>query len=178
MADLYIDKLKGALTGGGARANYFEVVIPTLGGNLTAEEGFLVKAAQLPASIIAPITVPFRGRQLQIAGDRTFEPWNITVLNDTNFSIRDKMESWMNGINQHASNKSTQEEDDYYKDAIVRQLDRQGNVVKEYNFIGIWPSNVSAIDLSYDSENTIEEFTVEFQVTYWTSNTTDTLGTA
>ena len=178
MADLSIDKLKGALTGGGARANYFQVVIPTFGGNLSQEEGFLVKAAQLPASIIAPITVPFRGRQLQIAGDRTFEPWTITVLNDTNFSIRDKMEDWMNNINQHASNKSTEDEDAYYKDAIVTQLDRQGNEIKSYNFIGIWPSNISAIDVSYDSENTIEEFTVEFQVTYWTSNTTDTAGTA
>jgi hypothetical protein len=178
MAELSIDRLKGALTGGGARANYFEVIIPTLGGSLTAEEGFLVKAAQLPASIIAPITVPFRGRQLQIAGDRTFEPWTITVLNDTNFAIRNKMEEWMNAINQHASNKSSEEEDAYYRDAIVRQLDRQGNEVKTYNFIGIWPSNVSSIDVSYDSENTIEEFTVEFQVTYWTSDTTDTAGTA
>ena len=178
MADLSIDRLKGSLTGGGARANYFEVQIPTFGGNLTTEQGFLVKAAQMPASIIAPITVPFRGRQLQIAGDRTFEPWTITVLNDTDFAIRNAMEEWMNAINQHSSNKSLEDEDAYYKDAEVRQLDRQGNVVKTYNFVGIWPSNISAIDVSYDSENTIEEFTVEFQVTYWTSNTTDTAGTA
>lgn len=171
---IQIDDLKGALVGGGARSNYFK--IDGLPG-LSAEEFMLVKAASLPASVIAPITVPFRGRQLQVAGDRTFEPWTITVINDNSFSIRDYFERWMDEINQHVTNTGTGGSNvgGYMRDANVHQLQRTGddNVVKSYAFKGIWPTNISAIDVSYDSENTIEEFTVELQVTYWTSNTTN-----
>ena len=171
MADLFIDKMKAALSGGGARSNYFEIEIP----GLTVEENILVKAASLPASIINPIEVNFRGRKLQIAGDRTFEPWTITVVNDTNASIRNKMETWMQQINAHVSNVSANDNPaSYMQDAQVHQLDRQGNQVKTYEFKGIWPSNVAAIDVSYDNENTIEEFTVEFQVTYWQSANSNT----
>jgi hypothetical protein len=170
---IQIDDLKAALTGGGARANYFR--IEGLAGFPGGKE-MLVKAAQLPASIVAPITVPFRGRQLQVAGDRTFEPWTITIINDNDFAIRDYFEQWMNEINTHVGNTGAGGDSTttYMRDAQVHQLQRTGddNVVKTYEFKGIWPSNISAIDVSYDSENAIEEFTVELQVTYWTSNTT------
>jgi T4-like virus tail tube protein gp19. len=168
-----IDDLKAALTGGGARSNYFR--FEGLAGFPSGKE-LLVKAAQLPASIVAPITVPFRGRQLQVAGDRTFEPWTITIINDNDFLIRNYFEQWMNEINTHVGNTGAGGDSTatYMRDAIVHQLQRteDDNVVKTYEFKGIWPSNISAIDVSYDSENTIEEFTVELQVTYWTSNTT------
>lgn len=170
MADLFIDKMKSSLSGGGARSNYFEVEIP----GLTLEQNILVKAASLPASIISPIMVPFRGRQLQVAGDRTFEPWTITVVNDTDMAIRNYFEKWMQDINQHVSNISTANPADYMQDAQVYQLDRAGARTKGYSFKSIWPSNVSAVDLSYDSENTISEFTVELQVTYWTSEQSGT----
>jgi hypothetical protein len=133
---------------------------------------FLCKGAQLPASIIAAITIPFRGRQLHIAGDRTFEPWNITIINDADFVVRNSFERWMNGINEHENNSGTNNTVDYYADMIVEQLRRDGTVAKRYDFRGTWPTNLSAIDVSYDSENTIEEFTVELQVQSWHSDTT------
>lgn len=169
MANLAINDFKAKLVGGGARNNLFQVTLNFPGYaqgdvNLTS---FMVKAAQLPSSIVAPITVPFRGRQLQLAGDRAFEPWGVTVINDTNFKVRNALERWMNGINAHTANVGFTNPTEYMADLLVQQLDKSGNVVKQYDIRGCWPSNLSAIDLSYDSENTIEEFGVEFQITYW-----------
>ena len=174
MAVLGVDDFKSKLTGGGARANMFKVTcnFPGYAQGDVELTSFLCKGAQLPASIIAPITVPFRGRQLQIAGDRSFEPWTITVLNDADFVIRDSFERWMNGINQHNNNEGFTDPVEYQADMIVEQLRRDGTVAKRYDFRGTWPTNVSEIDVNYDSENTIEEFTVELQVQYWESNTT------
>ena len=107
-----------------------------------------------------------------MAGDRTFEPWTITVINDVGFEVRDAMERWMNGINGNNSNTGLANPSDYQADAIVEQLDKAGNSVKRYDFRGVFPTNIAAIDLGYDNENVIEEFTVEFQVQYWESNTT------
>lgn len=177
MAILGVDDFKSKLTGGGARSNLFKVEMGWpggIGGAADTELGaFLIKAAQLPSSVIAPITIPFRGRQLQIAGDRTFEPWTITVINDTNFALRNAFERWMNLINNHNQNTGSTTTSDYFSDASVYQLDKNGNELKKYSFRGIWPSNVSTIEVSFDTENAIEEFTVELQVQYWESNTTN-----
>ncbi len=174
MAILGVDDFKAKLTGGGARSNLFKATL-AFPGYVTADleqASFMVKAAQLPASIVAPITVPFRGRQLQIAGDRTFEPWTISVLNDTNFNVRDSFEVWMNGINQHNANTGLTNPSDYMADMIIEQLDKDGTSVKTYNIRGTFPTNLGAIEVSYESENTIEEFEVELQVQYWEANTT------
>ena len=175
MANLGINDFKAKLVGGGARNNLFKVTanFPAYAAGNVELASFLIKAAQLPSSLIAPITIPFRGRQLQIAGDRTFEAWGVTVINDTDFQLRNAFERWMNGINAHAANTGETNPSQYMADLAVEQLDRQGQVLKRYDFRGCWPSSVSAIDVSYDSENTIEEFGVEFQVTYWESNTTN-----
>ena len=174
MAILGVDDFKSKLSGGGSRANMFKVTcnFPGYAEGDVELTSFMCKAAQLPASVIAPITIPFRGRQLQIAGDRTFEPWNITVINDGEFVVRNSFERWMNGINQHEQNTGLVDPTEYQADMIVEQLRRDGTVSKTYNFRGTWPSNLSAIDVSSDSENSIEEFTVEFQVQYWESDTT------
>ncbi len=174
MAILGVDDFKSKLTGGGARANMFKVTcnFPGYAQGDVELTSFLCKGAQLPASIIAPITVPFRGRQLQIAGDRTFEPWTITVINDSEFNVRNSFERWMNGINEHNNNSGLVNPVDYQADMIVEQLRRDGTVAKRYDFRGTWPTNISAIDVNYDSENAIEEFTVELQVQYWESDTT------
>ena len=174
MAILGVDDFKAKLTGGGARPNLFKA---TLGfpGFVTADvenASFMVKAASLPSSVINPIMVPFRGRQLQIAGDRTFEPWTITVINDTNFDVRNSFEEWMNGINQHNANTGMTNPSDYMADMIISQLDKDGTDVKTYNIRGCFPTNLGPIELSYDTENTIEEFTVELQVQYWESDKT------
>jgi len=133
---------------------------------------FLCEAAQLPGSTISPIIVPFRGRQLKMAGDRTFDVWSPTIINDTDFVIRDSMERWMNGMNAHSANTGLTNVVDYEADLLVEQLDKDGSTIKTYNFRGCFPTAVSPIDLSYASENEIERFTVEFQVQYWESNTT------
>jgi len=129
----------------------------------------LVKAANIPASTVGVVEVPYRGRTLKIAGDRTFEPWTVTVLNDANFAVRARLEAWSTRIQALQQNKQEYgSPSEYQTNAIVRQYDRQGSQTRAYQFQGIWPSNISAIDLAWDSNDTAEEYTVEFQVQYWT----------
>jgi hypothetical protein len=128
---------------------------------------FMVKAANLPASNITPVEVPFRGRVLKVAGERTFDSWTVTVLNDADFKLRTVMEQWMNGISRLTNGSGEVNPTDYTADAKVDQLDRNGGILRTYNFVGLFPTNVSEIALSMDTTDTIEEFTVEFQVLYW-----------
>lgn len=174
MAILGVDDFKSKLRGGGARPNLFKATVnfPAYAGGDVELTSFLCKAAQLPASIMNVIEVPFRGRQLKIAGDRTFETWTVTVLNDTDFNVRNAMERWMNGINAHSANTGLTNPVDYEADLIVEQLDKDGATVKTYQFRGCFPTNVAAIDVNYETVDTVEEFTVEFQVQYWESDTT------
>ncbi len=181
-----IQDFKSALAGGGARPNLFEVTIPSPPSGVTLTENFpiLCKAAALPASNIASIDVPFRGRTFKVAGDRTFDTWTITVINDQGFEIRDAMEAWMQTIGQYADGSGATDPNDYMCDAFVKQFKRGTSTVGKdtptgtglevaatYKFFDIFPTNIAAIDLSYDSSDTIEEFTVEFQVQYWTPST-------
>jgi hypothetical protein len=174
MAILGVDDFKSKLRGGGARPNLFKATVnfPGYAGGDVELTSFLCKTAQLPASVMNVIEIPFRGRQLKIAGDRTFEPWTVTILNDTDFSIRNAMERWMNGINAHQANTGLTNPVDYQADLVVEQLDRDGNSLKTYNFRGCFPTNVSEIEVSYETVDAVEEFTVEFQVQYWESGTT------
>ena len=174
MAILGVDDFKSKLTGGGARANLFKATVnfPSYVSPDMELTSFLCKGVQIPSSTIAPIAIPFRGRQLQMAGDRTFEPLSFTIINDANFTVRNRFEQWANGINNFATNTGLANMNEYIADVVVEQLDKAGNVTKKYDFRGCWPSSISTIDLNYDSENTIEEFTVELQVQYWESNTT------
>ena len=142
---------------------------------------FLVKAANLPASNINVIDVPFRGRNLKIAGDRTFDVWTITVINDTDFMIRNAFERWMNAINKHDNATGEVTPADYQTDMTVSQLGRAPKgtpgslagvdedvpILRKYKFHGTFPTNVSAIELSYDQTDSIEEFTVDLQVQWW-----------
>ena len=174
MAILGVDDFKAKLKGGGARSNLFKATInfPAYAGGNVENTSFLCEAEQLPGSTVSPITVPFRGRQLKIAGDRTFDVWTPTIINDTDFDIRNAMERWMNGINAHSANTGLTNPVDYEADLLVDQLDRDGTIIKGYTFRGCFPTAISPIDLSYASENEIERFSVEFQVQYWESDTT------
>ena len=174
MAILGVDDFKAKLRGGGARPNLFKATInfPAYAGGDVETTSFLCEAAQLPGSTITPIVVPFRGRQLKMAGDRTFDTWSPTIINDTDFIIRDSMERWMNGMNAHSANTGLTNVVDYEADLLVDQLDKDGSIIKTYNFRGCFPTAVSPIDVSYGSESEIERFTVEFQVQYWEANTT------
>ena len=174
MAILGVDDMKAKLVGGGARPNLFKVTM-SFPSYVTANvelASYMCKATSMPASTIAPIAVPFRGRTLQVAGDRTFDPWSVTIINDTDFNVRNSFEQWMNGINQHKQNTGLTQPSSYMADMIVEQLDKDGTVEKTYNIRGTFPTNLGAIELSYDSENAIEEFEVELQIQYWESNKT------
>ena len=174
MAILGVDDFKAKLTGGGARPNLFKATInfPAYAGGDSEFTSFMVKGAGLPASVIANIDVPFRGRQLKIAGDRTFEPWTITIINDSEMRVRNSFETWMSGINNHVENTGLQNPTDYQADMIVEQLGKDGSVTKTYTLRVAYPTNISQIDLSYDTNDAIEEFTVEINYQYWESNTT------
>jgi hypothetical protein len=167
-----ITGFKSKLAGGGTRPNLFEVEIafPTetqIDNDTKEKSRFLIKAAALPASNITPIDVNFRGRILKIAGDRTFDTWTVTVLNDVDFSIRSAFEKWMNLINKMEDNTGEQDPAIYQPDAYVHQLDRDGSTLRTYKFHDVFPTQVSQIDLSYETTDAIEEFTVEFQVQWW-----------
>ena len=167
-----ISDFKSRLSGGGARPNLFEVELAfpdavAIDNDVLQKARFLVKAAALPASNIAPIEIPFRGRILKIAGDRTFETWTITVINDTDFSIRSAFEKWMNVINKMSDATGQVDPEEYQKDAMVHQLDRDGGILRSYKFWDIFPTNLSTIDLNYETTDTLEEFTVEMQVQWW-----------
>ncbi len=169
-----ISDFKSKLTGGGARPNLFEVELafpnaakPDNENEVLEKARFLVKAAALPASTIAQIDVPFRGRILKIAGDRTFETWTITVINDIDFSIRSAFEKWMNAINKMNDATGIINPVDYQKDATVHQLNRNGDILRSYKFWDVFPTNISTIDLNYETTDTVQEFTVEMQVHYW-----------
>ena len=167
-----ITDFKSKMAGGGARPNLFEVelVFPdpiAIENDVKEKSRFLVKAAQLPASNITPIEVNFRGRILKIAGDRTFDTWTVTVINDVDFSIRSAMEKWMDFINSMEDATGAQDPASYQPDAYVHQLDRDGSTLRTYKFHDVFPTNVSAIDLSYETVDSVEEFTTEFQVQWW-----------
>ena len=180
-ANKNISQFKSKLIGGGARPNLFEVELTTLPPNVVANWDadifqVMCKAAALPAQNIANIDIPFRGRIFKVAGDRTIDTWTITVINDEDFRFRNAFENWTQQIANLDDNMGTTDPSAYMVNAKVYQLGRgsekssQNNsgtenvVLKEYEFINIFPTNVSAIDLSYDTGDTIEEFTVEFQV--------------
>ena len=181
-----IADIRKSLNGGGARPNLFEVTFPENdsvfkfegGSDAQLDSTVLVKAAQLPASNVASIDVPFRGRIMKVAGDRTFDTWTVTVINDVDFNLRTAFQNWMQGIAQYADASGEADPQAYKSTATVTQLKRKSSNLGQtsdsgleaaytYDFFGIFPTNISAIDLSYDTADTIEEFTVEFQVDYW-----------
>ena len=185
-----ITNFRDRLIGGGARPNMFEVNI-TLPeqvqglGDIEQDMRFLVKAAEIPAANIGNIPVPFRGRVLPVAGDRTFDPWTVTVINDAQFNIRDAMEQWSNLINDLQFDVGDINPADYQTKAEVFQLSRQDTgtgagsaskgsriiqTLRTYNFEGIYPNAVSSIPLDYGATDQIEEFQVTFNYLFWTTD--------
>ena len=170
-----IEEFKAVLQGGGVRPTMFQVemafpdavvVDPTQADN---EGTYLIKAAQLPASSVGFVEVPFRGRKLKVSGDRTFEDWSVTVTNDVSFGLRKGFEKWSELIQNMNFALGSNELNDYFASAVVRQLDRDGNQLRAYRFEGIWPTEVAAIDLDFDTQDTVEEFGVTFKVQYWSA---------
>ena len=175
-----ITEFRSRLSGGGARANLFEVEIAfpeelVIDLNLVTDKvPFLVKAAEIPASNLGNIPVPYRGRVLPVAGDRTFDPWTVTIINDTDFQIRDAMEKWSNSINDLQTAQGSVDPAVYQRSALVKQLSREGanpgdpeKVLRTYNFEGIYPNTVSNIPLDFGATDQIQEFQVTFNYLFY-----------
>lgn len=199
--DRTINDFRSKLIGGGSRPNLFECELSFPEGlGIIADDDFrfMIKAAQIPGSTISSIPVPFRGRTLKVAGDRTFDPWTITVINDTNYKIRNAFEKWSNFMNRHDDNAGVITPAAYQREMKVFQLgrgiaaqDANGGslpstssnmpVLKTYKFYGCWPSDLTPMELSYDSSDTIQEFSVTLQYQWWDTaeeaGTTSMLGT-
>ena len=167
--------------GQGVKPNMFmvDIAFPT---EVSGAEGdadminLLCKSAALPASNLGVIEVPFRGRTVKIAGDRTFDTWTATFVNDKEMKIRAYFEQWLAQINSHEANNAplfipSETDGGYTRQLKVKQLEKNasesGEVLRQYNLFYAFPTNVSQIDLAYDSNDQIEEFTVEFQYSYW-----------
>jgi T4-like virus tail tube protein gp19 len=166
-----ITDFKSKMSGGGARSNLFEVVLSfpesaPADTNVLDKSRFLIKSVALPASTVTPLEVAFRGRTLKLAGDRTFESWTITIINDTDFAIRSAFENWVNSINRVSDNTGETDPALYQADAFVYQLDRDGTTLRAYHFYDLFPTNISPIQLAYETDG-IQEFTVEMQVLWW-----------
>ena len=171
-----ISDFKAKLAGGGARANQFKVTMPfpgyaSVGGEIE-ELAFLCRATSIPSMEIANINVPFRGRAIKIAGDRTIPSWSVTVYNDTNFRLRNAFERWQNGINNMSDNEGLTNPVDYQVDAFLDHLDRNGNTIKSYTLRGVYPTGIGSIGLDYEEQNNIEQFEVTLEYQFFDTNTT------
>jgi hypothetical protein len=171
-----IADFKAQMIGGGARPNQFrvELVFPsyvTLGVVAGQRAQFLCKAAQLPASTIETLPVLYRGRPVNFAGERTFQPWTVTIYNDTTFGIRNALEQWQSGIQNYNTTNGRTNPTDYQVDLNVHQLDRNGAIIKSYKFVDAFPTNIAAVPLDFETQNAIEQFDVEFTYNFFTSNT-------
>lgn len=171
-----ISDFKAQLIGGGARANQFRVELtfpsfvaagPVIGLNAQ----FMCKAASLPASTVENIPLQYRGRAVNLAGERTFSPWTVTIYNDTTFSIRNAIEQWSSGVQSMSSTNGLTNPLDYQVDLQVTQLDRNGAPVKTYKFVDAYPIEIGAIALDFDAGNQVETFDVTFQYNFWESDT-------
>ena len=176
-----IADFKAQMIGGGARPNqfYVQLTFPSyvgLGVVAGQQAQFLCRSAQLPASVIEPITTLYRGRPVQFAGERTFQPWTVAIYNDTSFNIRNALEQWQNGIQNYDATTGRVNPTTYQVDLNVYQLDRSGAIIKSYKFVDAMPTNIGPIALDFDQQNQIEQFDVEFTYNYFTSNTTQSSG--
>jgi hypothetical protein len=166
-----IEEFKARLGAGGARPNQFrvEVAFPSYVTGVDSSYSLLVTGAALPASNVNPAIIQYRGREIKLAGERIFDPWTITVVNDTDFSLRRPFEAWMNGLNDRESNTGIQTPSDYQADIVVKHLDRNDDVLRggTYTLRNAFPINMSEIALNYAQNDIFEEFTVTFQYTHY-----------
>jgi hypothetical protein len=166
-----VNEIKAQLEFGGARPTLFQVQITnpaTSAADLKAP--FMMKASTMPESSLGFVEVPYFGRKIRVAGDRVFAPWSVTVVNDEDFLVRDAMEQWSNSINalqRNVRGTGSSSPSSYKSDALVSQFSKTGELVRQYKFVGVFPTTIAPIPLSWEATDTIEEFDVEFQYDYW-----------
>jgi len=171
-----INEMRARLNGGGARPNLFEVILPfptivNSGSAASSKLTFTCKAAQLPGSDITPINVPYFGRMIKMPGSRVFQEWTTTIINDEDFLVFDALTSWMNAINSHAGNinEAGNSSLDYQSTADVIHYGKDGSAIKTIKVVNMWPSSIAPIDLGWENNDQLEEFTCIWQYDYWVS---------
>ena len=187
-----VNQFRSQLTGDGARPNLFQCSLsfPGLassngatapGGiqdnvNLATKFTFMARAAQLPGSTVNQVPVNYFGRELKFSGNRTFPEWTVTIINDEDFRLRDAFEKWMSGLNSHVNNLrgiSFRDNGGYQQDGLITQFGKTGDIIKQYKFVGMFPIDVSPIELDWGANDSIEEYAVTFAYQWWESNTTE-----
>ena len=169
-----VNEFRSQMAGDGARPNLFEVSMPfpsfASPANAQTKLTFMCKTAQLPGSTVGVVPVQYFGRELKFVGNRTFADWTISVINDEDFIVRNAFERWMNGINSHnfnVRNPLALAPLGYSVDAEVSQFGKQGNTLKKYRFVGVYPTDITPIDVDWGSNDTIEEFSVTLTYQWW-----------
>ena len=166
-----IRDIRSQLEFGGARPALFNLQITNpVDQGADTKLTFMARAGQIPASTLGVVEVGYFGRKVKIAGDRTFAEWTVTIVNDEDFLIRNAMEEWMSAINLHEGNErnfGTAAPSLYKSQGDVKQYSKAGSAIRNYAFTGLWPTEVSTIDLDWNTTDVIEEFTVTFQYDYW-----------
>ena len=171
-----VAEFRANMIGDGARPNLFQVTLtfPTFAQNGSAagaKTTFMAKAAQLPGSTIGTVSMNYFGREVKFAGNRSFQQWSLTIINDEDFSVRNAFERWMSGLNAHVHNlrlPSLMSSADYQQEAFITQYGKSGDVLKVYKMVGCFPTDLSAIDVDWGADN-IEDFTVTFAYQWWES---------
>ena len=175
-----VAEFRANMVGDGARPNLFQVtlVFPTIASNGAAagqKTTFMAKSAQLPGSTVNQLPLYYFGREIKFSGNRTFTDWTLTIINDEDFLIRNSLESWMNALNSHAGNVRSGNAinpSSYSVDATVTQFGKSGEALKSYKFVGMFPVDIAPIDLDWQTNDTIEEYSTTFAFQYWESDTT------
>ena len=168
-----IDDIRSKMGFGGARPTLFQCIITMpigISGDLTKLQ-FMARATSIPASNLGLIQIPYFGRKIKLAGDRTFDPWQVTIMNDEDFTVRDSIEKWNNRINTHVANvrdSNLTQENRYKSVGDIIQYGKDGSVLRQYKMHGIFPETVSNIDLDWNANDQIEEFQVVFQYDFFT----------
>ncbi len=184
MASFNVQEFRSQMTGDGARPNLFNCELPFLGnllGTAAIKYNFMCRAAQLPGSTVNQVPVNYFGRELKFAGNRTFTEWTVTIINDEDFVIRNAFELWMNRLNSHVSNLRSSNfvsPSQYQQDGLVTQFGKADDVLKIYKFIGLFPIDISPIELDWGANDAIEEYAVTFAYQWWESDTTDSIATS
>lgn len=184
MASFNVQEFRSQMSRDGARPNLFNCELPFL-GNLLPSAGvkfnFMCRAAQLPGSTVNQVPVNYFGRELKFAGNRTFTEWTVTIINDEDFVIRNSFELWMSRLNSHVSNLRNENYISpaaYQQDGLVTQFGKDDSILKVYKFIGMFPIDISPIELDWGANDTIEEYAVTFAYQWWESDTSDSVATS
>jgi hypothetical protein len=184
MASFNVQEFRAQMTMDGARPNLFNCELPFLGnllGTAAVKYNFMCRTAQLPGSTVNQVPVNYFGRELKFAGNRTFTEWTVTIINDEDFVVRNAFELWMSRLNTHVSNlraANSLSPAQYQQDGFVTQFGKTGDIIKAYKFVGMFPIDITPIELDWGANDTIEEYAVTFAYQWWESDTTDSVSTS